>query len=93
VSRSDDVGEFGERGRDATAWVGLDAEFVVPAAHVLHERVTAHDYPRAAIAFEAAHRTQPRFESTMVGLDPIVRVPLGIVKRAREELINDSALT
>jgi hypothetical protein len=66
VSRSDDLGEFGERGRDATAGAGFDAEFVVPAAHVLHERVAVHDHPRGAVAFEAAHRTKPRFEPAMV---------------------------
>jgi hypothetical protein len=48
--------------------------------------MTAHDHPGGAVAFEATHRTQPRCEPTMVGLDPIVRVLLGVVKRARDQL-------
>jgi hypothetical protein len=34
----------------------FDAEFVVAAAEVLHERVPGADHPRAAELFETAHR-------------------------------------
>ena len=44
--RSDRSGEFGERGRDATAGTDVNAEFVVTAPNVLHQRMTAHDHPR-----------------------------------------------
>ena len=44
VPRSDDGGEFGERGRDAMAWAGVDAEFVVPAADILDECVPQEVY-------------------------------------------------
>jgi hypothetical protein len=46
VPLSDDVGEFGERGRDEPTGAGIDAEFVVASANVLHQRMTAHDHPR-----------------------------------------------
>ena len=77
-------------GRDARpVGAGFDPEFVVPAAQVLHERVAVHDHAGGAVALEATHRSQPRLEPTMVCLDPIVRVLLGVVERAREELIDD----
>ena len=46
---SDRLGELVERGGDPKLFAeGVDAEFVVPAAKVLHERVTAdHDARRA----------------------------------------------
>ena len=65
------------------------AEFIVPSTHVLHERVAAHDHAGAAITLEATHRSQPRLEPPMVRLNPIVRVLLGVVERAREELLDD----
>jgi hypothetical protein len=67
---------------------GFDPEFVVTSAEVLHERVTGHDRAGAAIGLEAAHRSQPRLEPAMVGLDPIVRVLRRVVERARDDLID-----
>ena len=55
MSRSDDGGEFGKRGRDAMAWVGFNPELVVAPLYVLHERVAVHRHPRGVVAFEAAH--------------------------------------
>ena len=63
----------------------VDAEFVVAAAEVLHERVTADDHAGGAVAFEAAHRSEPGFEPAVVALDPVVRVLLSVVKRGRHE--------
>ncbi len=54
-SRLDGAGEFGERGFDPTMRRCFDAEFVVAAADVLHQRVTANDDVRGLVAFETAH--------------------------------------
>jgi hypothetical protein len=70
--RSDRSGEFGERGSDAPVCAGVGPEFVVASPEVLHERVTSHDHPSAAVAFEAPHGSQPRFEPRVVGFDRIV---------------------
>jgi hypothetical protein len=83
---SDGSGEFVERGCDAPVGSGLDAKFVVTASEVLHERVTADDHASGLVAFEAAHRSKPGSQAAVVGFDPIVRVLLGVVKRARHEL-------
>jgi hypothetical protein len=88
---SDDSGEFSERRRDPPVGVGFDPEFIVPAAQVLHERVAVHDHAGAAITLEATHGSQPRLEPSVVRLNPIVRVLLGVVERAWEELIDDRA--
>jgi hypothetical protein len=43
---------------------------------VLDERVPGGDYARGSVAFQSAHRSQPRFQSAMVGFDRVVRVAL-----------------
>jgi hypothetical protein len=87
---SDGPGELGERDRDAPVRAGFDTKFVVASPKVLHERATAHYHPCGVLAFESPHRVEPRFESTMVGLDPTVRIPGGVMEHARHELIDDS---
>ena len=73
VTGSDRFGELVERGRDSqVVGSGVDAEFVVAATQVLDEGVTADHHRRGPVAFESTHRTQPRFETAMVGLDPVV---------------------
>ena len=69
---SDRVGELGERVRDTTLRTSVDTEFVVAAADVLHQCVTADDRARRPVAFESAHRTEPSFESAVVVLDPLL---------------------
>lgn len=86
---SDGSSEFGERCGDAPMGSGVATEFVVAAANVLHQRVALHDHLRGSAALEASHRSQPRFELCMVRFDSIVRVPLGVVERGRNQLIDD----
>ena len=45
VSGSDRLGEFGERVLDAPVGARVDAEFVVAAPDVLHQRVAADNHP------------------------------------------------
>jgi hypothetical protein len=56
------LGEFRKRARDAPVLACADAEFVLTAANVLHERVTAHDHTSGVVSFESAHRSEPGFE-------------------------------
>ena len=37
----------------------ISPEFTVSAAHVLRERVNAHDHAGGAMQLEATHRTEP----------------------------------
>jgi hypothetical protein len=65
----------------------IKTELVTTAPNVLHQRMTAHDHAGRVVAFESPHRSQPRFEQTVVPFDPIVRVLLHVVARAGHQLI------
>jgi hypothetical protein len=54
----------------------VGGEFVVAAAEVLHECMASGQDPRGPVAFEAAHRPQPRFQPPVICFDRVVRVPL-----------------
>ena len=89
---SDRSGEFVERGGDTELFVDrVTAKFVVAAAKVLHERMPTDDDARRSIAFQAAHRSQPRLQSCMVGLDPIVRVHGCVVLDVAQLVLDGSA--
>ena len=45
---------------------------------------------RSQVSFEAAHRTEPCLDPAVIGFDPIVRVLLSVVERARDQLIDHS---
>jgi hypothetical protein len=64
---------------------GFDTEFVVAAAEVLHECVTADDHASGVVTFKSAHRPESGLEPAVVGFDPIVRVLLGVVKRGWDQ--------
>ena len=73
------AGELGAR---------VDAEFVVAATDVLHQRVTADDHPCRVVAFESTHRTQSGFEPSVVAFDAVVRILLSVMKRAWDEVFD-----
>ena len=88
---SDRAGEFGERSLDAPVGARVDAELVVTATDVLHERVAADDHARRMVAFESAHRAEPGLESSVVAFDSVVRVLLGVVEPSGHESFDCSA--
>lgn len=69
---------------------GVNAEFVVAAADVLHERVAAHDHPGGVVAFQPAHGAESGFEPAVVAFDAVVRVLLGVVERGGHEFFDRS---
>ncbi len=71
--------EFVERGGDGQPGERVDAEFVVAASEVLHERVALDHNRRSPIPFQAAHRTEPGLQSSVIRFDPVVRVLGGVV--------------
>jgi len=73
--RSDGMDELVERRRDPEMTIsGIDAEFVVPATQVLNEGMTSNDHPCRPVGPQSAHRAQPRLESAVIALDPVVGV-------------------
>jgi hypothetical protein len=61
----------------------------VAAAEVLHESVPGGEYPQPGHGLDSAHRAQPTFQLGVVGLDPVVRVPLDVVPRRRPRRVED----
>ena len=48
-----------------------------------------HDHPRGTVSLESSHRSKPGFEASVVGLQGVVRVDLGVMEGRREQLIED----
>jgi hypothetical protein len=87
LCRSDRQGQLAEGSCDPPSHWLLDAEFVVSAADVLHERVSSDDDRSSAIGFETAHRLQAPLELPMICLDAVIGVLLVMVPGARHQLI------
>ena len=66
-----------------------DAEFVVTAAEILHEGVTAHDHAGAALAFETTHRADPGLQASVIALDRIVGVLLHPMPRRGDKVLDN----
>jgi hypothetical protein len=49
----------------------------VASAEVLDEGMTGDDDPGTVILLAPAHRSQPRFQPAVIGLDGVVGVPVG----------------
>jgi hypothetical protein len=73
-------GEFSERGSQPVPRIGFGGDVVMPAAEVLHERVPGRDGPGRGLSLQP-DRSEPGFESAMIGLDSVVAVLLGVVTR------------
>ena len=67
----------------------VGGDLVVAAAQVLHERVPGGEDPQPGHGLDPAHRAQPPFQLRVVGLDPVVGVPLDVVPGRRPQLVED----
>ena len=67
----------------------LGSEFVVTSSDVLHEGVTPDDHTRRPVGLHAAHRSQPRFQPSVIALDPVVRILRGVMNRVGHQLGDD----
>jgi hypothetical protein len=65
----------------------VDGKLVMSSAEVLHEGVLGDHNPSAAVLLEPAHRTQPRLETAVVGLDVVGGIPIGAVPGHRQRLL------
>ena len=68
-------------------WISILTEFVVAATEVLDERVPSTDHAGRAELRQTPHGSQPRLESSVIGLDRIISVLLNNVTRGRQQLI------
>ena len=71
---SDRHDELVEGSQDPEIYCFFDPKFVMAAADVLDERVPGGDDLYAAELFEPAHRSQSRFQPSVIGFDRVVSV-------------------
>jgi len=79
---SDRECQFVERDRQPPVRRLLYREFVMRTSQILHQAMSGDHGPGAAIPLESSHRTQPRLEAAVVGLDVIVGIAVGAVQAA-----------
>ena len=84
---SDRQGQLVECDRHPPGHRFLDGQFVMATPKVLYEGMSGDHDLGAAILLEPAHRTQPRLETAMVGLDVVVGIPIGAMPRRRKQLL------
>ncbi len=89
TARSDRELEFVECGRQPEHWRRFDSEFVVAAAQVLDDGMATDDDARGPVGLQAPHRSESGFQSTVVGLTPVVLALSGVLERRRNELVDD----
>jgi hypothetical protein len=63
------------------------AKLVVASPDVLDEGVPGDHDPGVAVLLEPSHRSKPRLQAAMVGLDPVVRILFGAMPRCRQQLL------
>ena len=89
ATASDREGELVERGSDPELFPeGVNAEFVVPAAKVLHERVTADHHACRPLGLQTTHWAKARFQSAVIAIDAVVRVRPRVVLGVGEHIFD-----
>ena len=84
---SDRRGQLVERDRYPLFHWRVHSQLVVSASNVLDEGMPHDDGPGAMVLLEPSHRSQPRFQPTMVALDAIGGVAVGTVPCRWQQLI------
>src|ERR1044072_331697 len=72
--------------------VGIRAEFVVAAAHVLDKSVSGTDHSGRTQLFEATHRPQSSLEPPMICFDEVIAVLLSEVARSGHQLVKHTRI-
>jgi hypothetical protein len=79
---SDRQGQLVERHGQPSGHRLLGGQLVVSAAKVLDEGMPDEHHPGVTVLLEAAHRSQPGLQPTVICLDPIVGVLVGTMRMA-----------
>jgi hypothetical protein len=75
--------------REAVRCRLIDGDLVAAPSNVLDESVTGGEDASRSELLESAHRAKPRFVSTMIGLNRVVRVLVGAMHRGRGQLVEN----
>ena len=85
--RSDRQGQFVERDCHPPARWFSDRQLIVSAPNVLDESMPRNNHPGATVLFEPAHRPQPCLQPTVICFDTVVAIPIGVMPRHRQQVI------
>src|SRR6266545_2335130 len=75
-----------------TRWTDIGSEIVEAPAEVLNEGVCGDDDPGGAVSLQPSHRSKSGLQASVVGLDAVVRMDLGVVEDRREHLIQHTGV-
>src|SRR6266511_6098030 len=89
---SDHEGQFGERLGMPGGRRHVGPESVEAPTEVLDEGVGSDDDPGGSISLQSSHGSKSGFEASVVGLDAVVRIHLGVVEGRRQQLIEDTGI-
>jgi hypothetical protein len=65
-----------------------DGKLVVAAPEILDEGMAGREEPRARLGLQTAHRSQPRLEPAVVGLEDVVGVLPHVVEGGGEQFVD-----
>ena len=86
---SDCQGQFGERIGKAGSSRYVGTEIVEAPADVLDEGVSGDDDPGGTVCLQPSHRTESSFQASVVGLEGVVGMDLGVMERAGDQLVEN----
>jgi hypothetical protein len=89
---SDRQDKFGERIGKAGSSRYVRAEIVEAPADVLDEGVSGNDDPGGTVCLQPSHRTESSFQASVVGLDGVVGMGLGVMEGRWEQLLEDARI-
>jgi hypothetical protein len=77
---SDHEGQFVEHVDKSSGRRNVDSEIVEASAGVLDEGMTGDDDPGGTISLQSSHGSKPGLQASVVGLDGVVGVGLGVTE-------------
>jgi hypothetical protein len=83
---SDDESQFSERVGQTEGWTDICPEIVEASAEVLNEGEGGDDDPGGKVSLQPAHRSKPSLQASVVGLQRVVRMDLGVMEGRRQQL-------
>jgi hypothetical protein len=54
--------------------------------------MAGNDHPGGAVSLQSSHRSQARLQTSMIGLEPVVRMDSGVMEGGREQLVEDAGI-
>ena len=62
------------------------------SAEVLDEGMAGDDDPGGSVSLQTSHRSKPGLQPSVVGLQRVVRMDLGVMEGRREQLLDNAGV-